>query len=456
MDKNILIVDDESSVLDALKLILGRLYTVEAAASGDLAIEILKNKNSFDLVLLDLMMPGIDGLGVLQKLKDSHPSLPVIMLTASSRVAAAVEAMKYGAVDYLSKPYDVDDLLGRIEETLKEKRQITHRLERSGLEALPGDFGRLVGKSPVITNLFSQVETIAPRDVTALILGESGTGKELIAREIHDRSLRKEGPFIAINCAAIPESQVESELFGHLAGTVSQIERVGLFELANTGTLFLDEVGELSPAVQSRILRFLTSQEFCRLGSSSPTKVSVRIIAATSHDLEAAVAKGTFRKDLFYRLNVVSLSCAPLKARAEDIVRLFQYFSERFSSIYSRSITLGSDAQLVLERYQWPGNVRELENLVESLLALSNKEVIEVEDLPERIRKEAGGDLRGDVLSGEIGFEAAEKVFETDLIVKALERTDWVQTKAAELLGISRRILKYKMDKLGISEREGS
>jgi len=455
LGKKILIVDDESSVREALTLILSRLYAVESAASGDLALELLE-KEQFDLILLDLIMPGTDGLGVLQKLKSINANLPVIMLTASSQVQLAVEAMKFGAVDYLNKPYDVDDLLGRIEETLNQKRQVTHRLERSGLEALPGDFGLLVGKSPQMSALFSQVDTVAPRDVTVLISGESGTGKELIAREIHNRSLRSEGPFIAINCAAIPESQVESELFGHLPGTASQMERVGLFELANTGTLFLDEVGELSPAVQSRILRFLTSQEFFRLGSSTPTKVSVRVIAATNQDLEDSVNQGRFRKDLYYRLNVISLCCPQLKARTSDILPLFEYFSNRFSAIYSRTIVLGEAARSVLERYNWPGNVRELENLVESLLALSSKEVVEVEDLPERIRKEAGGDLRGDVLSGDIGFEAAEKVFETELIIKALERTDWVQTKAAELLGISRRILKYKMDKLGIHEKESS
>jgi len=456
VSKKILIVDDESAVREALTLILGRIYKVDSASSGEAALELIKKENDFDLVLLDLMMPGTDGMAVLQKMKSENITLPVIMLTASSKVQLAVEAMKYGAVDYLNKPYDVDDLLGRIEENLNQKRQLTHRLERSGLEALPGDFGQLVGRSAAMKALFAQVQTVAPRDATVLILGESGTGKELIASEIHERSLRKEGPFIAINCAAIPESQVESELFGHLAGTASQIERVGLFELANGGTLFLDEVGELSPAVQSRILRFLTSQEFFKLGSSIATKVSVRVIAATNHDLEEAVNQGKFRTDLLYRLNVVSLSCPALKTRTTDLELLFNYFSERFSQLYSRKISLGQTAKPVLERYQWPGNVRELENLVESLLALSSKEVIEVEDLPERIRKEAGGDLRGDVLSGEIGFEAAEKVFETDLIIKALERTDWVQTKAAELLGISRRILKYKMDKLGIREKESA
>ncbi len=453
MEKRILIVDDESSVREALELILGRVYSVTSSASGEAALASLATDANVDLVLLDLMMPGTDGIAVLQKLKEAHPNLPVIMLTASSQVNSAVEAMKYGAVDYLNKPYDVDDLLGRIEETLDQKREITHRFDRPELQALPGDFGTLVGKSSQMKELFNQVEQIAPRDITVLLLGESGTGKELVAKEIHERSQRKSGPFVAINCAAIPESQVESELFGHLAGTVSQVERVGLFELANGGTLFLDEVGELNPAVQSRILRFLTSHEFFKLGSSTPTKVSVRVIAATNHDIEAAVNEGSFRKDLFYRLNVVSLLCPPLKSRASDITVLFEYFSKRFSSIYSREVKLSDDAQIVLERYQWPGNVRELENLVESLLALSSKEIVEIQDLPERIRKEAGGDIRGDVLSGNIGFEAAERVFETELIIKALERCNWVQTKTAEMLGISRRILKYKMDKLGIVEK---
>jgi two-component system response regulator AtoC len=458
LDRHILVVDDEQMVRESLELLLGRLYTVTAAADAEIALDCLQSKTRFDLVLVDLMMPGIDGLTLLQRLKHTHPSLPVIMLTASSEIQSAVEAIKSGAADYLRKPYDVDDLLLKIESALKEKKQIVHRFERPGLKSVSGDFGALIGRNPRMKQIFDQVDQIAPRDVTVLVSGESGSGKELIAREIHARSNRKTGPFIALNCAAIPEAQVEYELFGHLAGALPGMPsaRIGQFELADGGTLFLDEVGELSAAVQSRILRFLSAQEFFKVGSSEPTTVSVRVIAATNENLEEAVEKGTFRKDLFYRLNVVSLTCPPLRDRVEDLEALFSHFVAKFSPIYSREISLSPDAKSVLEKYQWPGNVRELENLVESLLALSPRVEIAVEDLPERIRREAGGELRGDVLSGKIGFEAAEKAFETELILKALQRTNWVQTKAAEMLGISRRILKYKMDKLGISDQGSS
>jgi len=411
-----------------------------------------------DLVLVDLMMPGIDGLGLLQKLKGSHPELPVIMLTASSGVKHAVEAMKVGAVDYLNKPFDVDDLLQRIESTLLVDEgpipAITHHIERPELPEGQGNFGAMVGTHPLMQALYAQITQIAVNEVTVLITGESGTGKELVAHEIHKRSARGTGPFVALNCAAIPESMIDSELFGHEKGAfpLASEQRIGQLELANGGTLFLDEISELSPVVQAKLLRFIQQQELCRVGSSKPIKCSIRVLAATNCDLLEAVKDGRFRSDLFYRINVVHLDLPRLKDRREDISPLFSFFVERFSTIYSRTIALAPRALEILERYSWPGNVRELENVTESLLALTSAPEILPEHLPLRIRQEAGGDLKSDVLSGQIGFEAAEKAFETELILKALQRTGWVQTRAAEVLGISRRILKYKMDKLGIAD----
>lgn len=458
--KHILVVDDEVNVRESLKLILSRLYDVSTAEDTENALTIVeKNSFNFDLVLVDLLMPGIDGLGLLKKLKSSHPDLPVIMLTAQSGVRSAVDAMKIGAIDYLNKPYDVDDLLQRIEDSLLVARPksagFSHRLNRPGLPESQGDYGALVGKHPSMQMLFENIKRVAGSDVTVLITGESGSGKELVSKEIHRNSSRASGPFIALNCAAIPESMIESELFGHEKGAFSGAseKRVGHFELADGGTLFLDEIGELSSAVQSKILRFLQDQQFNPLGSSQPKKVNVRIVAATNSSLDMAVAEGKFRKDLFYRINVVNISVPTLRERKEDISALLTHFINRFSSLYGRKITLEEKTLEILMRYSWPGNVRELENVTESLLALYTEESIAPGHLPSRIREEAGGDLKADVLTGEIGFEEAEKVFETELILKALERTGWVQTRAAELLGISRRILKYKMDKLGIPDK---
>jgi DNA-binding NtrC family response regulator len=470
--KKVLVVDDESSVRESLKLILNRFYDVEVADSGNTALDLLKyqveeasqSSELPDVVLLDLVMPGMDGLGLLEKLQTEYPQVPVIMLTATTSVKTAVQAMKIGAVDYLNKPYDVDELLNLINETLEEgavgrespSAVMTIKHVRPELPKIEANFGTMVGEHPLMAELFSKIDTVAERDTTVLITGESGTGKELIAKEIHDRSPRKDGPFVAINCAAIPETLIESELFGHEKGAYTHAveKREGHFSFANNGTLFLDEIGELSLTVQVKILRFLQEQEFYRVGASKPTKVSVRVIAATNKNLETAIKDGAFRQDLFYRINVVALDVPPLRDRKEDIDSLVQYFLKRFQPIYgNREISFTEQAKQVLSKYSWPGNVRELENVLESVLALSSKSVIEADDLPNRIRNENGAASLGhDVLAGITPFEDAERAFESDLILKALKKTDFVQTKAAELLGISRRILKYKMDKLGISE----
>jgi transcriptional regulator with GAF, ATPase, and Fis domain len=308
-----------------------------------------------------------------------------------------------------------------------------------------------------MVNLFAQIETVASRDSTVLITGESGTGKELVARQIHMRSSRKNGPFIALNCASIPESLIESELFGHERGAFTHAveRRLGQFELADGGTLFLDEIGELSPAVQVKLLRFLQEQEFYRVGRSKPIRVNVRIVTATNKDLEELVRVGTFRQDLFYRINVINLPLAPLRERHEDVEPLIENFIARLSRQYSgRELSFSPEAKELLVSYDWPGNVRELGNVVESILALCPGETVRDLDLPKKIRERAsseGGAPQN--FSTGLAFQEAERMFETEMIIKALKRANFVQVRAAEMLGISRRILKYKMDKLKINER---
>ncbi len=475
--RKVLIVDDEANVRESLQVLLSRAYDVSAADGAEQALSVLEElakggkegaaegQTLPDLVLLDVVMPGIDGLGLLEQLNGSYPGLPVIMLTASKGVRTAVQAMKFGAIDYLNKPFDVDELLSLVEETLARgasgrtapTKVTTYSLTRPGLPEVEGDFGSLVGTHPAIADIYHRIEQLALRDTTVLITGESGTGKELIAREIHRRSNRKDGPFVAINCASIPETLIESEIFGHEKGafTHASEKRTGYFELADGGTLFLDEIGELSLAVQVKILRFLQEQEFYRVGRSKPVKVDVRVLTATNRSLEGAILEGRFRQDLFYRINVVNIDMPPLRARTSDIPLLANFFIKRLSPLYgNRMPQLTGEALELISSYSWPGNVRELENVIESVLALSSGEMIDVTDLPTRLRQKAAGstNLKDEVLEGNIPFEEAERSFETEIIIRALKKTDYVQTRAAELLGISRRILKYKMDKLGIPD----
>lgn len=306
--------------------------------------------------------------------------------------------------------------------------------------------------------VFQTINQVAPRDTTVLITGESGTGKELVARRIHELSSRKDKPFIAINCAAIPESLIESELFGHEKGAFTHAvdRRLGYFELADGGTLFLDEIGELSLAVQVKMLRFLQEQEFYRVGRSKPIRVDVRVITATNKDLDLLIKNKTFRQDLYYRINVINLKVPPLRERFEDIHYLVDHFVRKYSAIYGgKKLSFSEEAMNTLVQYGWPGNVRELENVIESLMALSSKEELTEDDLPRKVRVRDGSaaELKTHIAAeGNVSFEDAERKFECDMIVRALKKTNYVQTRAAELLGISRRILKYKMDKLGIAD----
>jgi DNA-binding NtrC family response regulator len=390
---------------------------------------------------------------VLAELGQQADAPPVIVLTATKTVATAVEAMRLGAADYVTKPFEIDALRIRIRHTLEHRemaREVVRLTDELEERTRVGD---LIGHTQAMRELFRNIERVARSPATVLIRGESGTGKELAARAIHDLASRT-GPFVPVNCAAIPDTLMESELFGHERGafTDARERRIGKFEAAQGGTLFLDEIAELAPGPQAKLLRALQERVIERVGGGQPIAVDVRIIAATNRDLEARVQAGRFREDLYYRINVVPLEMPPLRERRGDVRPLAERFLGRAREAMGRGPQrLSREALAALERYAWPGNVRELENAIERAVTLADGDTVDVADLPEGVvqagRTEA---LRDAVRSGSLGFEDAVGAFEQDLIRESLERCEWNQTRAAEQLGITRRLLKLKMDKYAI------
>jgi DNA-binding NtrC family response regulator len=456
--KKILIVDDEKNIRDSIGLILGNSYEPLYAASGDEAIKIYQDEKPY-LVLLDIIMPNTDGLQVLERLKDIDRSAIVIMVTAVTVLSTAIEAMRKGAYDYIQKPFNANELKIKVDKAVAAKDMLNEiRFLRSEISR-KYDFENIIGKGKAIQDIFAKIKQIADSKTTILITGESGTGKELIAKSIHYHSSRNNKPFIAINCAAIPDTLIESELFGHEKGafTDASVKRAGQFELANEGTLFLDEIGDLSFATQTKILRVLQEKEFFRVGGTKTIKVDVRLIAATNKDLEKATREGKFREDLFYRINVIPIYLPPLRERKEDIQLLIDHFINK-KSTDGRKRKFSQEAMDIMLNYNWPGNIRELENVIERVVTLTPDNLINVEDLPQNITNETkAGLMKDDILSGRISLDEAIANFEKDIILTALEKTNYVQTQAANLLGISRRILKYKMDSLNIlAERKKS
>jgi DNA-binding NtrC family response regulator len=449
----VLVVDDEGGVRESLRLVLRDQCEVVLAGGVDEALRALAATPP-DLVLLDLVMPGRSGFELLSELEGVPGAPPVVVLTGTTAVPTAVEAMKRGASDYLTKPFEVEALRVKVRQLLarreleREVEELRARVE--GRERLGG----MLGASEAMQEVFRTIRRVADSRSTVLVRGESGTGKELAARAIHDLSPRADAPFVAVNCAGIPETLIESELFGHERGafTDARERRIGRFEQASGGTLFLDEIGELAPGVQAKLLRALQERRIDRVGGSQPIEVDVRVVAATHRDLERDVAEGRFRADLFYRIHVVPLDLPPLRERREDVRRLAEHFLARARSEVGRGPLRFSRAALAaLERYAWPGNVRELANAVERAVALAEGEVIDCGDLPEAIVRAARSEeLRDAVRAGELGFEDATAGFERDLILDALERAGWNQTRAAELLHITRRVLKLKMDRHGV------
>src|SRR2546422_7712928 len=455
----ILIADDH----DALRRGLARALTsagheVEEAANRNQAIERL-HEGHFDVVLSDLKMGGSDGLDVLRTTKTLHPTTAVILMTAFGSVHTAVEAMKIGAFDYVQKPFEIEEMELKVEKAL-EHRRLKHEIEylRHTQQDIY-DFDRIVGASGALQSVLAVVKKVAKSNTTCLIRGETGTGKELIAGAIHHNSLRAGRNFVKVNCAALQENLLESELFGHEKGafTGADKQRVGRFEQADGGTLFLDEIGDMSASTQAKILRVLQEHEFERLGGTRTLRVDVRLVAATNRDLAGMVSSGQFREDLYYRLNVVSIEMPPLRERKDDIVPLANTFIRRFSGELKKKIdALEPDAQKLLMRYNWPGNIRELENTIERAILLAEGRAI------------AGGDLRlGEVSTvGGSGRDHSAVVkipptgialedIERNALVEALKMSNWVQKDAAELLSISPRVMNYKIKTLGIEFPRG-
>jgi two-component system nitrogen regulation response regulator GlnG len=430
---------------------------------------------SADLVLMDIKMPTLDGLEALSLMRDRHPEAMVIVMTAFGSLQAAVEAMKRGAYDYITKPFDFEELTLLVRRAL-EVQSLTRELNR--LKAQLKDrqeLDEIVGTSPEMQGVFKLVGQVADSDATVLVEGESGTGKELIARAIHKNSPRHDGPFVTVNCAAIPKDLLESELFGHEKGafTGALTTRRGKFELADGGTIFLDEIGEMDPALQTKILRIFEERRFERLGGEVPITTNVRIVAATNRDLQALVARGLFREDLFYRLNVVTIMLPPLRGRREDIPVLITHFLQLYARDDGKEIS--PEAIKCLLRYHWPGNVRELENVIKRACLLSRTRLILPEHLPESLQaatrsagaedvatpggltREVRAELRrvGDDKEGQL-YEHVLALVERPLLQAALERAGGNQLKAAQLLGINRNTLRKRMKELGISGKRGS
>lgn len=458
--QRILLIDDDPRVRTSLKMVLEPIYDILEASDGQEGLDAFRQDEP-DLILLDVILPGTDGLAVLQTLRMESKITPVIMLTGTKSVKTAVDAMKLGAADYLSKPFDVDELRIVIDRVLNssELEREVKQLRAQVVQRYA--FHNLIGKSQGMQEIYSKIEQVADSRTTVLITGESGTGKELVARALHYNSSRRERPFVALNCAALPETLIESELFGHEKGsfTDATARRVGQFELANTGTLFLDEIGDLSPVTQAKLLRVIQEREFTRIGGVQPIKVDVRIVAATNKNIDELVRKGQFREDLYYRINVIALFLPPLRERGEDIPLLAKHFLEKRLEAERRPpIEFGRDALELLSRYSWPGNVRELQNFVEQAIIWSQHAAqITPEHLPTLIKTDSRStSLRDDTLAGRMSLEKAVMEFERDIILDALKRTNHVQTHAANLLGISRRMLKYRMDTLGIGRPDNS
>lgn len=438
--KNILVVDDEKSQREILEMILsGEGYKVTTAAGGEAAVK-FSRENRFDLVLTDLKMPGMDGIELLSNLLNLDSSIIVILLTAHGSIESAKEALRRGAFDYLEKPYDREQLLNVINRALAK------------LDKLDGE---IVSASPEMEAVKKMILKVARSSSTVLIRGESGTGKELIARAIHNQSPRTNEVFQAVNCAAINENLLESELFGHERGsfTGAHAEKKGLFEVADRGTLFLDEIGELDITMQAKLLRALQEREIRRVGGTRAIKIDVRVVAATNRDLRQMVQDGRFRDDLYYRLNVLSIDVPPLRERREDINVLINFFLKKHTRNTSRLIRgIAPDAKRLMENYAWHGNVRQLESAIERAILLAEGDTIMIEDLPSEVREEARPATVGNfkLPADGIAFEEVER----DLIMQAMERTDYNITKAAKLLGVTFRTLQYRLDKFGIKRPE--
>jgi DNA-binding NtrC family response regulator len=449
--KTVLIIDDDEGMRDTLSAVLRRDYRLLKAATGEAALQIM-DKEDVDLMLLDVRLPGIDGFEVLKIVKENYGYVEVIVISALKELDTAVEAMRHGAYHYISKDFDAENVRTLIGNASERQDLSRHVMRLSAEIAEQNDREFVVGASRATREIVELVQKIAKLSATVLILGESGTGKELLARMIHRESGDPTSPFVAVNLAAIPKELVESSLFGHEKGSFTGAVRqqLGKFELASGGTLFLDEVGDLRIELQAKLLRAIQEGEIERVGGTHPIKTEFRLIAATNVDLEKAIKDGTFREDLYYRLNVIPIRMPPLRDRAEDLPELARFFIRRYNQRFRKSIQGIADSTLkILSSYWWPGNIRELENLMERIVAVSDKDWITDEDLPYELHV-AQLDTEGP--STENLLERALITFERNFLIRALEKSGWNVTGTARALGIPLSTLKFKMDRLEIRE----
>ena len=442
--KSILIVDDEKGVGDFLTIVLKKQgYEAFYASSGKEALKLCK-KRSFDLALVDIKMPVMDGIEFLKEAKRLNPSLIFIMITAYPSIETAVEAMKEEAFDYITKPFNVNELQRIIKRALEQQKPSEQVIKIEGI----------VTQSPAMYKILNMLPKIASAEANVLIMGESGTGKELIARAIHNLSPKRDRPFIAVNCAGIPETLLESELFGYKKGafTGALCDKMGLFKAADGGTIFLDEIGEIPPTLQVKILRVVEEKSFKPIGDTKDIKVDVRIISATNKDLEKEVIEGNFREDLYYRLNVIPIRVPPLRERKEDIPVLVEYFLKKYSKKFKKEIRkVSSSALELLTSYDFPGNVRELENIIERCVALETSNII----LPESLMLsnfKKGRPKKDYIPPGGLDLQKKIEEVEKDFLIKALEEARGVKKKAAELLNLSFRSFRYKLKKYKIDK----
>ncbi len=453
--EKILIVEDEQSMRDVLSIMLKRAgYHVTIASDGEEAIGHI-GQEIFDLVITDLKMPKVGGLDVLKTVKAASPETVVLVITAFASAESAVEAMKHGAYDYLTKPFQVDEVQLIIRNALEKRRLSTENILLKREMASQSSFAQIVGQSDAMQKVFDVVRKVADSKSNVLIWGESGTGKELVARAIHYNSARAQMPFVTVNCSAVPETLLESELFGHMKGSFTGAisNKAGLFEVANGGTIFLDEIGDTTPAIQVKLLRVIQEREFRRVGGTQDMKVDVRIVAATNRDLEKAVAEGGFREDLYYRLDVIPIRLPPLRLRTGDIPLLAQHFLDKFAHENGKPApTLTTDAMHVLLAHEWRGNVRELENLIERVVAFSTGASVTDNDIRGWLHRPVSPQqaLPTDLPEEGLDLEGLINSIEKDLLLKALERTKWVKKKAARLLCLNTRSFRYRLEKYAI------
>ena len=453
--EKILVVDDDANVRGVITAYLELAnYEVSAARDGEEALGML-DCSTFDAVLTDLKMPGMDGVSLLKAIRELQFDMVGIIVTGFASVETAVLAMKAGAFDYITKPINMDELLLTLRKGLEFKRLRKENLSLRKELKKKYSFEGIVGDSDAMQKVYSLIEKVADSDSTVLVLGESGTGKELVARTIHYNSSRSDKPLVPINCGAIPESLLESELFGHEKGafTGAYSARAGRFELANCGTIFLDEIGDMSPSLQVKLLRVLQERQFERVGGTKTIKVDVRVITATNQDLEKAVVEKKFREDLYYRINVIPITVPPLRERVGDVPLLVNHFLDVFSRKKGKRIEgISDEAMSLLLAYQWPGNVRELENLVERMIILKRDGVINVSDLPDKFASVRERAVLNTVIIPEqgINLESLVNEFENKLITQALEKAAGVKSKAAHLLQMNRTTLVEKMKKKGL------